>query len=357
MTSNSTLRKGRGATIRPDPRYLDATRAAFDDGWGAEDETPPPLQTHVTEERSRSIIAHNDSPDIPFRASINPYRGCEHGCVYCYARPTHAYLDLSPGIDFESRLYAKVNAAELLRAELTRSGYRPELIALGANTDPYQPIERKYKVTRRIIEVLAECDHPFSIVTKSALVERDIDLLAPMAAKGLLQVYVSITGLNHELARRLEPRAAAPRRRVETVRRLSEEGIPVGVMFAPVIPALNDCDLEQVLEASAEAGARFAGYVMIRLPLEIKELFKDWLSQHYPLKASHVMNMIRDLRGGKEYDSQFGTRQRGIGHYAALIARRFELACDRLGLNKSERHVNTALFKPPAAAHGQLQLF
>jgi len=350
-------RRGRGATVSPDPRYLDATREAFDDGWGTEDETPPPLQTHVTEERSRSIIAHNESPDIPFRASINPYRGCEHGCVYCYARPTHAYLDLSPGIDFESRLFAKVNAAELLRAELSRPGYRPELIALGANTDPYQPIEREYKVTRRIIEVLAECNHPFSIVTKSALVERDIDLLAPVAAKGLVQVYLSITGLNHELARRLEPRAAAPRRRVETVRRLSEAGIPVGVMFAPVIPALNDCDLEQVLEASAQAGARSAGYVMLRLPLEIKDLFKDWLSKHYPLKAGHVMNVIRDLRGGKEYDSQFGTRQRGTGHYAALIARRFDLACARLGLNRSSMQVNTSLFKPPAAAHGQLQLF
>lgn len=349
--------KGRGATISPEPRYVDTTREAFDDGWGTEDETPSPLATHVTEEQARSIIARNDSPDIPFRASINPYRGCEHGCVYCYARPTHAYLDLSPGIDFESRLFAKVNAADLLRAELSRTGYRPELIALGANTDPYQPIERRYAITRRIIEVLAECDHPFSIVTKSALVERDIDLLGPLAARGLVQVYVSITGLKHELARRMEPRAAAPRRRVETVRRLTDAGIPVGVMFAPVIPALNDSDLERVLEAAAEAGARYAGYVIIRLPHEIRDLFKDWLAVHYPLKASHVMNVIRDLRGGKEYDSTFGVRQRGIGQYAALIARRFELACARLGLNKSEPQVNVSLFRPPATPRGQLTLF
>ncbi|MFO1435437.1 MAG: PA0069 family radical SAM protein [Gammaproteobacteria bacterium] len=271
MTKPSAPRKGRGATISPDPRYLSVTREAFDDGWTAEDETPPQLRTMVAVERARSIISHNKSPDIPFRSSVNPYRGCEHGCVYCYARPTHAYLDLSPGIDFESRLYAKTNAAELLRTELAKPGYQPHAIALGANTDPYQPIEREQRITRQIIEVLAEHKHPLSIVTKSWLVERDIDLLSKMARDNLAIVFVSITTLDHELARRMEPRATAPRRRVETLRRLSEAGIPCGVLFAPVIPALNDGDLERVLEFAVEAGACHAVAMSCHtwLPLEI----------------------------------------------------------------------------------------
>jgi len=350
-------RKGRCATFSPDPRYLAETREAFDDGWNQDDETPPALRTTVTEERARSIIAHNESPDIPFRSSINPYRGCEHGCIYCYARPSHAYLDLSRGLDFENKLFAKANAAELLRVELSKPGYRPEMISIGANTDPFQPIERKWQITRQIIQVLAQCNHPFSIVTKSCLVERDIDLLAPMAKKNLVEVYVSITSLDHQLARRHEPRATAPRRRVETVRRLSETGIPVGVMFAPVIPTLNDQDMERVLEASAEAGARFAGYVMIRLPHEIKDLFRDWLTQHAPLKAKRVMSIIRDLRGGKDYDAQFGVRQTGVGHYAELIAKRFRLACDRLGLNESGHCLDTTEFQPPTRFGDQVQLF
>lgn len=357
MKRDPSPRKGRGASLSPDPRYLGTTREDFDDGWEADTEPPPPLRTTVTEERARSIIARNDSPDIPFRASVNPYRGCEHGCIYCYARPTHAYLDLSPGIDFESRLYAKTNAHDLLRAELGRPGYRPELIALGANTDPYQPIERQRMITRRIIEVLAECSHPLGIVTKSALVERDIDLLAPMAARNLAYVFLSVTTLDHELARRMEPRATAPRRRIEAVRRLSAAGIPVGVMFAPVIPVLNDSHMERVLEAAAGAGARYAGYVMIRLPLEIKDLFRDWLAKHYPLKAEHVMSVIRDLREGRDYRADFATRQTGTGHYAALVQRRFRLACERLGLNREDPRPTVALFTPPPAHREQLLLF
>jgi DNA repair photolyase len=357
VTRESSPRKGRGASLSPDPRYLDTTREDFDDGWDGDAEPPPPLRTVVKEEKARSIIARNDSPDIPFRASINPYRGCEHGCIYCYARPTHAYLDLSPGVDFESRLFAKANAADLLRAELGRPGYRPELIALGANTDPYQPIERLRLITRRVIEVLAECNHPLGIVTKSALVERDIDLLAPMAARNLVNVFVSITTLDHELARRMEPRATAPRRRIETLRRLSAAGIPVGVMFAPVIPALNDSDMERVLAAAAGAGARHAGYVMIRLPLEIKDLFRDWLEKHYPLKAAHVMSVIRDLREGRDYRADFATRQTGTGPYAALVQRRFRLACERLGLNRNNPRPTDALFTPPSAHRDQLSLF
>jgi DNA repair photolyase len=357
MATNSTPRKGRGASISPNPRYLDATREAFDDGWAADDEPAPPLRTQVTEERARTIIVRNDSPDIPFRASINPYRGCEHGCIYCYARPTHAYLDLSPGLDFESRLVAKVNAAELLHTELSRPGYRAELIALGANTDPYQPIERDLEITRRVIEVLAACNHPLAIVTKSAMVERDLDLLAPLAEKNLVRVFVSITTLDHGLARRMEPRATAPRRRVQTLRRLSAAGVPVGVMFAPVIPALNDAEMERVLEAAAEAGARRAGYVMIRLPLEIKDLFRDWLAQHYPLKARHVMSIIQNLHGGKDYRAEFGTRRTGTGHYAELIAQRFRLSCERLGLNTGDPALSTQHFRPPAAHREQLSLF
>ena len=349
--------KGRGASTSPPPRYLQDRSAAIDDGWDPGEAAPVPLRTQVTEEQARSIISRNRSPDIPFEQSINPYRGCEHGCVYCYARPTHAYLDLSPGLDFETRLFAKTNAAELLQEELAHPSYACRLIALGANTDPYQPIEREWRVTRGIIEVLARCRHPLSIVTKSALVERDIDLLAPMAADNLVEVHLSITTLDNGLASRLEPRANGPARRLECVRRLSRAGIPTGVLFAPVIPALNDAHLERVLEAAREAGAMYAGYVLLRLPHEVKDLFVAWLQEHEPLKATHVMNRMRDLRKGRENDAQFGSRMRGQGVYADLLRRRFQLACKRLGLNRSDRARNTDLFTPPTVSGQQLSLF
>ena len=323
--------KGRGAAGNPQGRFESWEREPeFDD---PERETSRPVTT-VTLQRARSIITRNDSPDVPFTQSINPYQGCEHGCIYCFARPSHAYLDLSPGLDFETRLFAKENAADLLREELSRSGYRCEAIALGTNTDPYQPIERQYRITRALLEVMREFRQPVGIVTKAALVERDIDLLAPMASEGLAQVFISITSLDAELSRRMEPRAAAPPRRVQALRRLSDAGIPCGVMVAPVVPFLNDTDLERGLEAAREAGAAMAGYVLLRLPHEVKGLFKDWLCRHYPMKASHVMARLRDMRGGREYDSTFGRRMSGEGEYAKLLAARFDAACRRLGLNE-----------------------
>jgi DNA repair photolyase len=352
-------RKGRGAGINPEGRFEDETREAFDDGWGIDDAgTVPALKTTVTIEHAKSIISRNASPDVPFTQSINPYRGCEHGCIYCYARPSHAYLNLSPGVDFETRLFAKVNAAELLRAELARPGYRCEMIALGANTDPYQPIEREYKITRGVIEVLAASDHPLGIVTKNALVERDIDLLAPMAQKNLVNVYVSINNRDHDLARRLEPRCSAPLRRLQTIRRLADAGIPVGVLVAPVIPFLTDHEIEPVLEAAANAGATSAGYVLMRLPWELKQLFRDWLTTHYPLKAEHVMSRVQQMRGGRDNDPAFGTRMRGSGELAELLRRRFDIACTRLGLNAGRRGaaLDTSLFRPPRL-DGQLGLF
>ncbi|MGH8754584.1 MAG: PA0069 family radical SAM protein [Burkholderiales bacterium] len=349
--------KGRGATINPEGRFESRVRESIDDGWDTPpDEELPKLETTVTEEIAKSIIARNESPDVGFNQSINPYRGCEHGCVYCYARPTHAYLNLSPGLDFETKLFAKVNAAELLREELAQPGYRCEVIALGANTDPYQPIEREYRITRQILEVLAECEHPLGIATKSSMVERDLDLLAPMARKNLASVFVSITTLDHELARRLEPRATAPQRRMQTIKRLSEAGVPCGVLVAPVIPFLTDSAVEKVLEAAREAGASMAGYVLLRLPYEVKDLFKAWLDEHYPLKASHVMSRVRDMRGGKEYDSQFVSRMRGEGQFADLLAKRFKVACQRLGFNRDREPLDTARFRPPQRG-GQLALF
>jgi len=351
--------KGRGATLNLEGRFESLTREAFEDGWAVPAPADPARpRTTVTPLTARSIIQHNASPDLPFRASINPYQGCEHGCIYCYARPSHAYLDLSPGLDFETRLFAKVNAAELLRAELARPGYRCECITIGANTDPYQPIEREWRVTRAVLEVLAKCNHPVALITKNAMVERDLDLLAPMAAKRLAQVYVSVTTLERDLARRMEPRASAPQRRVEAIRALSRAGVPTGVMVAPIVPFLTDHGIESVLEAAAEAGAIRAGYTIMRLPWELKDLFKDWLEHHYPLKAAHVMSRVRQLRGGKENDPNFGTRQTGTGLLAELLHKRFENACRRLGLNR-ERHgtdVDTSLFKQPGA-RGQLDLF
>jgi DNA repair photolyase len=357
--------KSRGAVSRPQGRFESEAREAFDDGWTREDEAPSRLETEVTEERARSIIARNDSPDIPFEQSINTYRGCENGCAYCYARPSHAYLELSPGLDFESKLYAKTNAAELLRAELAKPGYRCSPIAFGANTDCYQPIERRYRITRAVIEVLAECRHPLTIVTKSALVERDLDLLAPMARDGLVKVFVSVTTLDRVLARRMEPRAASPQRRLDTLRALAAAGVPCGVLVAPVIPALNDSSIEEVLEAGRAAGASTAGYLLLRLPNELKGLFREWLALHYPQRAEHVMSIVRQIRGGRDNDPRFGHRMRGEGNFAELIARRFTLACRRLELNFRERgaaprELDCSLFRPPAppaANPGQLALF
>jgi len=369
--------RGRGATFNPPNRFRREDREAYDDGWhsaeaaavdtaaqGVEPDALPPLRTTVTIQRARTIIARNDSPDIPFTQSINPYQGCEHGCVYCYARPTHAYLDLSPGLEFETKLFAKPNAAALLRAELAKPSYRCDPIALGTNTDPYQPIEREWKITRQILEVLAEHEHPFSIVTKSALIERDIDLIAPMAAKSMARVYFSITTLDRDIARTLEPRAAAPHRRLQAVKTLAGAGIPVGVMTAPIIPQLTDKDLEAILTWAAANGARFAGWVMLRLPREVAPLFRAWLDEHYPLRAAHVMSLVQQIRGGRDNDPHFGSRMRGAGELAELIAKRFALACQRLGLNRDRAPLDTSQFKPPAGGRAaarddrrQLDLF
>jgi DNA repair photolyase len=351
--------KGRGATLNLEGRFESLRRESIDDGWGASpEEEPGRPATTVTPERAKSIITRNESPDIPFSYSINPYRGCEHGCIYCYARPSHGFLELSPGLDFETRLFAKVNAAELLREALAKPGYRCESITVGANTDPYQPVEREWRITRQVLEVLAECEHPVAIITKNALVERDLDLLAPMAQKQLAQVYVSVTTLERDLARRMEPRASAPQRRIETIRALSRAGVPIGVMVAPIVPFLTDHGIESVLEAAAEAGAIRAGYTIMRLPWELKDLFKDWLDHHYPLKAAHVMSRVRQLRGGKENDPNFGTRQTGTGLLAELLHKRFETACRRLGLNVERRgaDIDTSRFRRPGPI-GQLDLF
>ena len=353
--------RGRGATFNPANRYRQDARQAVDDGWTAQQPQdgkgdPPPLKTTVTIQRARTIIARNDSRDVPFTQSINPYQGCEHGCVYCYARPTHAYLDLSPGLDFETKLFAKPDAATLLERELSAPGYVCDPISMGTNTDPYQPIEREWKITRQLLELLSACEHPVAIVTKSALVERDIDVLAPMAAKNLARVHISITTLDRDLARKLEPRAAAPHRRLETVKALASAGIPAGVMVAPIIPQLTDKDLEAILEAAAANGARWAGWTMVRLPHEVKDLFRDWLAQHYPLRAGHVMSLVQQIRGGRDNDPNFGSRMRGTGLFAELIARRFDLACKRLELNSARAPLDTSRFRPPRR-DGQLSLF
>jgi len=356
----SRPRKGRGAVGNPAPRYDRESRVAVDDGWRQpEDEgDPPPLRTIVAIDTSKSIIARNDSPDIPFEQSINPYRGCEHGCIYCFARPTHAYLGLSPGLDFETRLFAKTAAAELLRAELSKPGYRCKVIALGANTDPYQPIEREYKITRRVLEVLREFNHPVGVVSKSTLVQRDIDILSEMAAKGLATAAVSITTLDRELARHLEPRAATPQRRLDTVRALSSAGIPVSVLASPMIPALNDHELDGILDAARDAGAVGAGYILLRLPLELTPLFEEWLDAHAPGKAKHVMSLIRQSREGKTYRAEFGTRMKGTGPYAEMLRLRFDKACRRLGLNerRDTMRLDTSQFRRPPQKGDQLKL-
>ena len=346
----------RGARSFVQGRFESVAREAFDDGWTPEEPDTRELKTSVTIEKARSIISHNDSPDVGFSQSINPYRGCEHGCIYCYARPSHAYLELSPGLDFETKLFAKTNAAEVLRESLSKPGYQPSPIALGANTDCYQPIERKHRITRQILEVLSECEHPVTIVTKSALIERDLDLLAPMGAKNLVRVFVSIGTLDRELARKLEPRAASPQRRLAVIRSLSNSGVPCGVMIAALIPALNDKTMEHVLEAAAAAGAKEAAYVIMRLPHELKTLFKEWLAEHYPQRAEHVMSIVRQMRGGKENDPNFGTRMSGTGNYAELMEKRFDIACRRFGVNRREAlDLDCSRFRPPSRS-GQLKL-
>jgi DNA repair photolyase len=350
-------RKGRGAASNVDGRFEPYRHEADDDGWG-EPEATSPVRTTVAIDRARTIISHNESPDIPFEQSINPYRGCEHGCVYCYARPSHTYLGLSAGLDFESRLFTKPNAAALLKQELRAPGYKPSPITLGANTDPYQPIERRYRVTRSILEVLAACEHPVVIITKSARIEQDLGLLAAMAQKSLVQVFISITTLKAELARRLEPRASAPARRVQALRALSEVGVPVGVLVAPVIPVITDGEIESILEAARAAGARAANYALLRLPHEIKDLFKEWLSEHAPLAATHVMARLREARGGKENDPRFGSRMRGEGAYADMIRHRFRLARDRLGLRgRDMADLDVTRFRPPSASGDQMSMF
>ncbi|NRR33421.1 PA0069 family radical SAM protein [Oxalobacteraceae bacterium] len=380
-------RKGRGAVSNLQGRFEVHGREDFDDGWvheqqegvaedggdGGEagDGAVPPFKTLVTPEQARTILSRNSSPDIPFGVSLNPYRGCEHGCIYCYARPTHSYLGLSPGLDFESKIFAKVNAPELLRRELAKASYVPQSIAIGVNTDAYQPCERELQLTRRVLEVLQECEHPFGMITKSSLIERDLDILAPMAAKGLVSAAVTITTLDSTIARTLEPRAATPARRLRTIRALTDAGIPVGVSISPIIPFITEPEIERLLEAVRDAGAISAHYVVLRLPWEVNPLFQQWLQAHFPDRAQRVMNRVREMRGGKDYDADFATRMRGEGVWAELIRQRFQIASARLGLaGHSGRFYNldTSQFRrplvvPPLGAkakggdEGQMDLF
>ena len=355
--------KGRGAASYVRGRFEKTVAQAEDDGWGSVyaaddgdmDAPPPKLRTEVTEERARSIVSRNQSPDLPFSQSLNPYRGCEHGCVYCFARPSHAYLDLSPGLDFETKLYAKTNAVDMLRKEFARKGYRCSPISLGINTDAYQPIERRYRITRQLLEVFAEHRHPVSLITKSALIQRDIDLLASMAQQGLVTVYVSITSLDNQLSSKLEPRAAAPHTRLKTVQALHEAGIPVGTMVAPIIPMITDREIEHILEAAYDHGARAAGYVLLRLPHELKEVWREWLALHYPERAAHVMSLVQQMRGGKDYESAYGTRMRGEGPFADLIAMRFAKAYKRFGFGRLPALDCSQFITPTAGQPSSLQ--
>ncbi|MEN8760826.1 MAG: PA0069 family radical SAM protein [Thiogranum sp.] len=356
MTESRKRIKGRAVLNNPANRFQACRHEIFDDGWGEQDADPDTPATELIRDASRSVLVYNQSPDVPFDRSVNPYRGCEHGCVYCFARPTHAYLDCSAGLDFETRIFYKADAAELLEQELGKPRYRCQPIALGVNTDAYQPAERTLKITRGILEVLLAHRHPVGIVTKSALVERDLDLLGDMAGRNLVHVMISVTSLDKRLARSMEPRAAAPRRRLETIRRLSAAGIPVGVLVAPVIPVLNDQEIESILTSVREAGALTAGYVMLRLPREVKDLFKSWLEHHVPLKADHVMKRIRDIRGGRENDSQFGRRMRGTGVYAELIHKRFESALARLSFQGMPAF-DCSRFRSVRESAPQLELF
>ena len=349
-------RRGRGTLSNMSGRYEPLARIAFDDGWRSIEELPP-FQTSVTLDATRKIIARNESPDISFDRSINPYRGCEHGCVYCFARPTHTYLGLSAGLDFETKLFAKPDAPALLERELSAKGYEPRTMAIGTNTDPYQPIERQYAIMRGILEVLERAGHPVGIVTKSALVLRDLDILTRMAKRNLVKVALSVTTLDAGLARTMEPRAATPTRRLEALRQLSSAGVPTTVMVAPIIPAVTDAEIERILDAAKIAGAKEAGYVMLRLPLEVRELFKEWLTEHFPDRVKHVFKLVRDMRGGKDYDSTWGQRMSGSGPYAWMIGRRFEAACERLGLNQRKVSLTAEHFQAPMKGAEQLSLF
>jgi len=348
-------RRGRGTSSNASGRYEPLTRVAFDDGWQGLEQLPP-FKTTVTVDATRKIITRNDSPDLSFDRSINPYRGCEHGCVYCFARPTHAYLGLSPGLDFESKLFMKPNAPELLERELSAPDYSPKTIAIGTNTDPYQPIERRHQIMRRILEVLDRASHPVGIVTKSALVLRDLDILTRMAKRDLVKVAISVTTLDTKLARVMEPRAATPPRRLGALRELVKAGVPASALVAPVIPAINDAEIERILEAVAETGVRHAGYVLLRLPLELKDLFREWLIENFPDRYRHVINLVRETRGGKDYDSSWGKRQTGSGPIAWMIGRRFEVACERLGFNSTSVKMSTEHFRAPRPASEQLNL-
>jgi DNA repair photolyase len=348
-------RRGRAAGMNPSGRFEPHERVTFDDGWESLEDMPP-FRTEVQVERPRTIITRNDSPDIPFDRSINPYRGCEHGCIYCFARPTHGYMGLSAGLDFEAKLFAKPDAPKLLERELAKVGYKPRTIAIGTNTDPYQPIEREWRIMRQILEVLDRANHPVTVVTKSALVLRDLDILSSMAERGLAKVAISVTTLDRKLARTMEPRASTPTKRLEAIKALTEAGVPTGVMMAPVIPALNDHEIERVLDSAKAAGAREAGYVLLRLPLEVSPLFRDWLLQHYPDRYRHVMSLVRSMRGGKDYDAEFGKRMKGAGPYAWQISRRFEMATKRLGMVRRSVHLRDDLFVPPDGSGVQLSL-
>ena len=358
MPGTIAARKGRGAVSNASGRFEAEQRAAFDDGWGSADDEPVPLATTLSVDATRTIIARNDLPDIGFDRSINPYRGCEHGCVYCYARPSHAYLGLSPGLDFESRLFYKPQAASLLAAELRKKGYACRPLALGSNTDPYQPVERRVEVTRSILEVLRDFRHPVTIVTKSALIQRDLDILCEMARDRLAMVTVSITTLDRALARVMEPRAATPGRRLETIAALAAAGVPAGVLSAPMIPALNDSEMEQILERARAAGATSAGYTLLRLPLELKALFREWLEAHFPDKAAHVLSLVAQAHGGRLYDAAWSKRMTGAGPYADMLRLRFDRACRRLGFDRrTTQPLDATRFRPPPQRGDQLALF
>jgi DNA repair photolyase len=350
--------KGRGAASNPEGRFESQHAEGVDDGWHREEEPAPHPATVVTEEHARTIISRNDSPDVSFDQSINSYRGCEHGCIYCYARPSHSYLNLSPGLDFETKLFAKTNAAEQLRKEFAKPSYRVSPINLGANTDPYQPIERRYKITRQMLEVMLEHKHPVTMVTKNALIERDLDLLVELAKQDLVYAFVSVTSLDNKLASKLEPRASAPHRRLAAIKKLSDAGVPCGVLVAPIIPMITDRWLEQIVEQAAQVGARMAGYTVLRLPYELKQLVKEWLEIHFPERAEHVMSLIRQMRGGRENDARFGSRMRGEGEFAELIRQRFQMAARKNGLRRSrEITLNCASFHVPEAESPQGDLF
>lgn len=346
--------KGRGALSNKEGRFESVERVSVDDGWDLQDSNGHVNRTTVAVDSSKSVISQNTSPDVPFDQSVNPYRGCEHGCIYCYARPTHSYLGLSPGLDFERKLLYKPKVVEQLRQELAAPKYRCKVLALGTNTDPYQPIEKRYGLMRGILELMIETRHPITLTTKSALVERDLDLLQELSTDGLIMVSLSVTSLDHDIARKLEPRAAAPQRRLQTLSRLSSVGVPTHLSVAPVIPALTDHEMESILGAGVDAGARFASYTLLRLPWEVKDLFVEWLQQHYPDRANHVMSLIRQSHQGKEYDSTFANRRRGTGPFAELLARRFKLACDRYGMNKQPILLDSHQFRRPQAQQALL---